>query len=214
MKNIIAILGVIISSFFCSVDAISQTNFNLVITDEYGRPAENVLVTFDDKKNNICPFGITDAQGKVSFLVHQIPELVFAYDSRAKPAYGATCLLINQSRDEYYITIPLMPKDKNEILNQINNIYEKVRTFHGYYSTFEFIQKATTSSMFPGSSGLGVPGLFSLSILPTFEDGKPYIEVSGVVADFIFSLYTKSMSQIGSLTGNDFIYIHGGQVAY
>ncbi len=212
--NNVKVSGLIIL-FLWSIGLFAQVTFNVKVVDPNGRPAEGVIVTFEDKHNKICPYGLTNNQGMFSFQVRQIPELVFVYDSRQRPLYGATCLLINQSRSEYVIVIPFVPRNEREIASQINNIYERVRQYYGYYSTLDFIQRASVGIQATGMTGMGVPAIFSIHPLPKFEGGKAYLEVSGLLADFAFGIYFSLMNHIGTLTGNDVIFqYHGGAVGY
>jgi len=187
----------------------AQISFNLKVVDPTGRPAQGVIITFEDSVNKICPFAVTDQNGSASFQVRQIPELIFAYDGNSTPVYGATTMIINQSKAEYDLTVPFAPRNEMDIAAQINQIYETVRKAYGYYSTLDFVDKASRGIQTSGSSGLGVPGLFSISLLPTFKDGKAMMEVSGTLADFIFGIYHNAMRQIGSITGNDVVFQHG-----
>ncbi len=201
--------------FLCNFGLLAQVNFNLKVLDPSGRPAEGVIITFEDKFNQICPFGLTNNQGIFTFQVRQIPDLVFVYDSRQKPLYGATCLVINQSKAEYTIMIPFVPRNERELGIQINNVYEKVRQYYGYYSTLDFFQKASAGIKVKGLTGMGVAKIFSVHPLPTFEGGKPYLEISGLLADFAFGIYFSLMNRIGTITGNDAIFqYHGGAVGY
>ena len=192
-----------------STHLFSQQTLNIKVVDPLGRRVEGINITFEDKQNLICPVATTNVLGTVSFQVQQIPQLVFAYDNRETPLYGATSLNVNQSLNQYVIVIPFAPKNEKEMAVQINNIYETVRTAHGYYSTADFIQKTLRGIESKAGMLTGVPGIFSISPLPKFEDGKPYLVVSGVLVDFIFNFSRRLMQYpITSIQGQDAIFQH------
>ena len=111
----------------------------------------------------------------------------------------------NQSMNEYTMIIPFIPRNEEELTRQTSNIYETIRNSYGYYSSIDWVQKSLRGIQTPGPA-LGVPTIFSIHPLPTIVDGKAYLELSGTLADFIFSIYYRMNRGIGTITGNDAIF--------
>jgi hypothetical protein len=175
-----------------------RQSISLLVKNENGQPVSNIQVSFSDDSQKICIEGKTNHEGRVTLNYNHAPKFVYFHDTRQSPSYGIKVLHINYTSSLYEVTIPQYPQNTHQAADQIDMIFDVISKAEGANSLYEFIKSGSFNKAVPG---IGVPGVFSISPIPTTDNrGRTVLRIDGVLVRHLDRLAR------GLLPGNAALY--------
>lgn len=166
-----------------NVILVQATEISVLVVGPNNQPLKGITVYAYDGKN--VSNGLTDFSGKAFLNVETIIDLkILAADMSNR--YSIEPYLVNTSQAVYKIqmTNPF-PVNREQTASMIDKV---ITAFNKYldFSTLSDISAGISSgkvSLGSTTAMLGIPGIFSISPIPTVDQkGRTVFEVSGVLA--------------------------------
>nr|BDD47200.1 hypothetical protein 11 [Balneolaceae bacterium] len=158
----------------------SNRSIDIFVSNKYSQPVSNITVYVTDGYS--CLQAKTNNKGIATFNVKSNKVLIYAGDLNSPYKYGVTNYLPNYSSSNYNITIPSYPNNQNEAGRQLDNFMRTLTEAFDLASVADLGQAIAghRNPLLP--SGLGVPGVFSISPIPERDkDGKIVLRIKGAL---------------------------------
>jgi|GEM_PF-3290464 len=158
-----------------SIQQLVPSYYTIKVTDQYGYPVPGISLGVYTTAQSLVP-SRTDSMGKTKFIAEGDVKIIVAYDPERRFAPKVLC--VDYPASEYSVRMDIQDYQMNKkmaenLLNQLLSAISLVSDL------------AQLLGKLPGHP-IGFPGLFSLT--PCIKDGQIGFCVSGVLADYLFSL--------------------------
>lgn len=156
-----------------------QPSISFLVKNENGQPISNIQVSFNDDSRKMCIQGLTNHEGKVTLNTNHTPKYVYFHDTRQNPVYGIKVFHIKHSSNLYEIRMPSFPNNAQQAAGQMDRLMDVISKAEGAHSFYDFFKSANFNKALPG---IGVPGVFSISPIPTTDSrGRSVLRVEGAL---------------------------------